>query len=590
MKRQSRMSSSTSLPEVFPVERPTVDRMLSEPSAGGDKHLALETNQTVRPYKREAKHRVFVNRSLYLDKIKFFGFDMDYTLAVYKSPEYESLGFQLVIQRLISIGYPKAIGDFEYDAAFPIRGLWFDSQYGNLLKVDPYGNILVCVHGFKFLKIQEMRTMYPNKFIQLDESRIFVLNTLFNLPETYLLACLVDFFSNSPDYASQSEGVKSGELYISFKAIFQDVRKAVDWVHLKGSLKAITVEKIEQYVHKDENLPVMLDRMRLHGAKTFLLTNSDYDYSYKIMTYLLDKPATKTEAARDWTSYFDYIVVDAAKPLFFSEGTILRQIDRETGVRSIGIHTGPLKPHQIYSGGSCEVFSNLIGARGKDVLYIGDHIFGDILKSKKIVGWRTFLVIPELASELHVWTDKRELYSHIQGLDACLSDVFKNLDSTTIEKPDISKVQAMIREVTHQMDMSYGMLGSLFRSGSQKTFFAEQVQRYADLYAVSFLHLLHYPFCYLFRAPTMPMPHESTVLHTESPVGILDETGHITRSRSNTVEEDTNYQAMAKRARLSRGNSKVPNLYAEAPRRLTHHHDEDDSDVESSSSNNSNSV
>lgn len=25
--------------------------------------------------------RIFVNRSLHLDKIKFFGFDMDYTLA-----------------------------------------------------------------------------------------------------------------------------------------------------------------------------------------------------------------------------------------------------------------------------------------------------------------------------------------------------------------------------------------------------------------------------------------------------------------------------------------------------------------------------
>ena len=32
------------------------------------------------------------------------------------------------------------------------RGLWFDTQYGNLLKVDSYGNILVCVHGFEFLK------------------------------------------------------------------------------------------------------------------------------------------------------------------------------------------------------------------------------------------------------------------------------------------------------------------------------------------------------------------------------------------------------------------------------------------------------
>lgn len=49
---------------------------------------------------------------------------------------------------------------------------------------------------------------------------------------------------------------------------------------------------------------------------------------------------------------------------------------------------------------------DLLGAKGKDILYIGDHIFGDILKSKKRKGWRTFLVIPELAEELHVWTDK----------------------------------------------------------------------------------------------------------------------------------------------------------------------------------------
>ena len=35
--------------------------------------------------------RVFVNRSVNLEKIKIFGFDMDYTLAVYKSPQYEKL-------------------------------------------------------------------------------------------------------------------------------------------------------------------------------------------------------------------------------------------------------------------------------------------------------------------------------------------------------------------------------------------------------------------------------------------------------------------------------------------------------------------
>jgi len=101
---------------------------------------------------RDLAHRIFVNRSLHLDKIKFFGFDMDYTLAVYKSPQYETLGFDLVKTRLAAMGYPNELLEFAYDPSFPIRGLWFDSHYGNLLKVDAYGNILVCCHGFRFLK------------------------------------------------------------------------------------------------------------------------------------------------------------------------------------------------------------------------------------------------------------------------------------------------------------------------------------------------------------------------------------------------------------------------------------------------------
>lgn len=97
-------------------------------------------------------NRIFVNRSMHLENIKFYGFDMDYTIAEYKSPQYEQLGFDLVKERLVSLGYPAEIRQFEYDPSFPVRGLWFDSLYGNLLKVDAYGNILVCVHGFEFLK------------------------------------------------------------------------------------------------------------------------------------------------------------------------------------------------------------------------------------------------------------------------------------------------------------------------------------------------------------------------------------------------------------------------------------------------------
>lgn len=60
---------------------------------------------------------------------------------------------------------------------------------------------------------------------------------------------------------------------------------------------------------------------------------------------------------------------------------------------------------------------DLLGVKGKDILYMGDHIFGDILKSKKRQGWRTFLVVPELARELQVWTEK----SGEQSPGGCLS-------------------------------------------------------------------------------------------------------------------------------------------------------------------------
>ena len=88
-------------------------------------------------------------------------------------------------------------------------------------------------------------------------------------------------------------------------------------------------------------------------------------------------------------------------------------------------HIFTLLMFALFLSGSCDVFSEMIGARGSDVLYVGDHIFGDILKSKKIRGWRTFLIVPELAKELHVWTDKWELFDKIQNLESQLGELYK---------------------------------------------------------------------------------------------------------------------------------------------------------------------
>lgn len=48
--------------------------------------------------------------------VEFFFFSIEY-----KSPQYEKLAFNLLKNRLITLGYPQEIKDFEYDPSFPIR-------------------------------------------------------------------------------------------------------------------------------------------------------------------------------------------------------------------------------------------------------------------------------------------------------------------------------------------------------------------------------------------------------------------------------------------------------------------------------------
>lgn len=51
-------------------------------------------------------------------------------------------------------------------------------------------------------------------------------------------------------------GVKCGELFMSFKSIFQDVRGAVDWVHIQGDLKSKTIEvSVRTWCHTTQPFP-----------------------------------------------------------------------------------------------------------------------------------------------------------------------------------------------------------------------------------------------------------------------------------------------------------------------------------------------
>ena len=47
------------------------------------------------------------------------------------------------------------------------------------------------------------------------------MNTLFNLPETFLIAALIEYFDNNSEYEVTSEGWRRQNIITSFAQVFQ---------------------------------------------------------------------------------------------------------------------------------------------------------------------------------------------------------------------------------------------------------------------------------------------------------------------------------------------------------------------------------
>lgn len=60
--------------------------------------------------KMDVRNQIFCNRSLNMENIIAVGFDMDYTLAQYKSETFESLAYEGTVRKLVyDMGYPSEV-------------------------------------------------------------------------------------------------------------------------------------------------------------------------------------------------------------------------------------------------------------------------------------------------------------------------------------------------------------------------------------------------------------------------------------------------------------------------------------------------
>lgn len=476
------------------------------------------------------KNRVFCNRNLRMDSIEMIGFDMDYTLALYHQDKLEQLSISLTLSKLIEKhGYPEEIRTLSYDPRWAIRGLMVDRQFGNVFKMDRHAYVGRCYHGFRELDHDQRRAQYRNEKINLSSDRFEWIDTLFGLPEAVMYTTLVD-------WADRTTGS------VDYDKLMGDVRTAIDEAHRDDTLKSVIKADLASFIIKDPLLGETLHKFRSSGKKLFLLTNSLFDYTTVVMSYLLDG---ERKAYPSWRNYFDIVIVGGAKPAFFQELRPFIQIDQVT---MQPMATQPEIKHltrdRIYQGGNVIAFEQMTGIKGEQVLYIGDHIYGDILRLRKQHMWRTAMVLQELEREISV-ADRieaqiedldlldrrhRNLESEIDYQTLRIKKLQRHLDDPATSAPLRARLederrivrdsvdalrdranlmQSEVDSLEKRIEHSYNShWGSCLREGNENSRFGEQVNDYADLYTSRVSNFGPYSPLRYFRAPRRPMPHE----------------------------------------------------------------------------------
>jgi len=474
------------------------------------------------------QRQVFVNRNLRMDTVEAVGFDMDYTLAIYHRRAIEELSFEMTLDRLIhACGYPEAIGKIQYDQQFVMRGLVVDREAGNLFKMDRFAHVGRAYHGRRSIGDEERYRLYREEKIRLSSERYAWIDTLFALPE----ACL---------YAEIIELLEGAGQKLDYGKLYDDIREAIDTVHRDGSLKAEIKKDVGRFIYKDPDLAATLHKLRSGGKKLFVATNSLWDYTDAVMRYLLDGVLPEYPS---WRNYFDAVLVGVSKPGFFSEQRPFFEVDVASGA------TTAKEPEQfershVYQGGNLLRFEQLFHFHGDKVLYVGDHIYGDILRSRKSSLWRTCLIVQELEDEV-AYTDahlakvhrladlevlRDRLGDEVNQFKLALNAAERRLEKNALVPEQRERLEAERREHKAALDVLRKALkdttrevdeleaavedgfnrywGFLFKEGSENSRFGEQVEQYACIYTSRVSNFLHYSPMQYFRSPREAMPHE----------------------------------------------------------------------------------
>lgn len=454
--------------------------------------------------------KVFVNRILNMRKIKLIGVDMDHTLIRYNSEAFEGLVYQLITEKLVRIkNYPEQIKGFVFNYHDAVRGLVIDTKNGNILKLSRYGAIRQSYHGTKAISFSEQQEIYRSTYVDLGAPNYMPIDTSFSISFCVLYAQLIDLKD------------ELGAQLPSYPNIAADVQYCIDQVHSDGSLKNIIANNLKKYVIKEKEVVDGLKHFIRHGKKVFILTNSEYSYTKVLLDYAINPFLKKGET---WRDLFEYVITLANKPRFFYDNLRFLSVDPKTGLMS---NTANFNPG-IYQGGNAKKFTEALNVRGDEILYIGDHIYGDILRLKKDCNWRTALVVEELGHEIAAQIRSLPIERQIaqamdvkkvleqQYVDLCTKSIDEDSNSYDNAIGDLqaqimvldSKISKLLKEQSVFFNPKWDRI---FRAGAEESYFAYQVDRFACIYMEKLSDLLVLSPINYFRAHRRALAHDAEI-------------------------------------------------------------------------------
>ena len=468
------------------------------------------------------ERRVFTNRTLRMENIEVICFDLDWTLAAYDRELLQRLIFDTALVRLVDrYDYPADIRAAEFRPDFAHRGLLIDKAAGTVAKMDRHFHVGRAYLGRRLLTNAERMDLYRRERVDLRRSRFYHVDTLFELAEVNLFSELVELVQR---------GAITCDAPI-YETIFEDVRHAVDGVHGDGTLKSRIIENLPRLLPPDDDLPMTLRKLALTGRRLLLISNSEWYYTDAVCRYLFDA----TAPGGDWQKLFDLIVVSARKPTFFRDQSPFSAIDDQGN--PAGTVESPVWGGR-YIGGSRDKLTELLGVPGERVLYVGDHIYSDILATKLRSTWRTMLIVSELEDELRIRRRLLDDLGRYTDLHNVMSDIGRRLenardevrlrallaDSAATAAPDGSAaLDHAVQELAdgHEVLRRRALMieekiiaefnpnwGSVFKQGSSQSLFGSQVDAFACLYTSRVSNLLAYGNSHYFRVMSDPMVHE----------------------------------------------------------------------------------